>query len=93
MLSLSFGLITYVCRLSDQGAVYSWGAGFSGQLGRDSDHDEHTPALVDVLDGKRMVYIACGAQHSAALSDNGRLSMWGSNEVCRTFLIHVFLRC
>lgn len=50
-----------------------------GQLGTGSTNSEELPALVDALAGIKIVDVACGAWHSAAVSAFGDLYVWGWN--------------
>lgn len=50
-----------------------------GQLGLGSTNTEETPTLIDALAGIKIVDIACGAWHSAAVSAFGDLYVWGWN--------------
>ena len=66
--------------LTEHGQVYSWGGGSRGQLGHGSLTSEAGPRLVAALDGMRIVRIAAGGWHSAAISDSHDLYMFGWNE-------------
>ena len=57
--------------LTEHGQVYSWGGGSRGQLGHGTVTSEDSPRLVMALDGMKIVKIAAGGWHSAAIS--GRL--------------------
>lgn len=50
-----------------------------GQLGTGSTNSEEHPVLVDALAGIKIIDIACGAWHSAAVSAFGDLYVWGWN--------------
>ncbi|XP_066253044.1 RCC1 domain-containing protein 1 [Euwallacea similis] len=68
------------CILLDrQGNVYSFGAGTKGQLGTGQLDDEPNPVLIEALAGIRIVAIAAGDWHSAAVSEQGDLYTWGQN--------------
>jgi len=66
--------------LTEHGQVYSWGGGTRGQLGHGSLASEDSPRLVMALDGMRVVKIAAGGWHSAAISEFHDLYMFGWNE-------------
>ena len=55
--------------LCDDGAVYSWGQGKQGQLGRGSTADSDEPALVNVVSDAayKTISVACGFFHSIAV--------------------------
>ncbi|GLU21823.1 hypothetical protein SLE2022_379390 [Rubroshorea leprosula] len=64
--------------LTDEGKVLSWGHGGQGQLGHSSIQNQKTPVMIEALADKRVVYIACGGSSSAAVTDEGKLYMWGN---------------
>lgn len=66
--------------LTEHGQVYSWGGGTRGQLGHGSLASEDSPKLIMALDGMRIVKIAAGGWHSAAISEFNDLYMFGWNE-------------
>ncbi|KAI0316141.1 RCC1/BLIP-II [Amylostereum chailletii] len=87
--------ITFSLFLTASGRVYACGSGEKGQLGvgRTGEHIatgnktgfdvETEPILVKGLDGKKIVQIASGQQHSIALDDQGIVYVWGYNGYCR----------
>lgn len=48
--------------------VYTWGRGEDGQLGHGDTQDRSSPALVEALQGKTIVQMACGSGHTIVLS-------------------------
>ncbi|XAR48367.1 hypothetical protein NMG60_11031177, partial [Bertholletia excelsa] len=64
--------------LTDEGKVLSWGHGGHGQLGHFSTENQKIPMLIEGLADERVVYIACGGSSSAAVTENGKLYMWGN---------------
>jgi len=78
---------SHTAALSDEGRVYMWGRCDSGQLGigekwlQESDDEGllgvSQPHLVDGFDGEKVVQVACGAFHSAAVTEKGNVYMWG----------------
>jgi alpha-tubulin suppressor-like RCC1 family protein len=48
--------------------VYTWGRGEDGQLGHGDTQDRSSPALVEALQGKIIVQMACGSGHTIVLS-------------------------
>ncbi|KAL3687154.1 hypothetical protein R1sor_013463 [Riccia sorocarpa] len=63
--------------LTGSGDVYTFGQGGFGALGHGSKEDITTPQLVEKLWGLGIVQIACGENHSAALSADGQVFTWG----------------
>jgi alpha-tubulin suppressor-like RCC1 family protein len=66
--------------LTDEGKVYAWGLNTSGQLGNGTTTNSYLPVAVDtsgLLFGKRVIAVAAGASHSAALTDDGLVFCWG----------------
>jgi alpha-tubulin suppressor-like RCC1 family protein len=71
-----------VALLSD-GTMVAWGANSSGQLGTGNTTQSTLPVAVlsnGALAGIRFVAIAAGANHTLALSSDGRVFSWGSNQ-------------
>lgn len=64
--------------LTDDGKVLSWGHGGQGQLGHGSVQNQKIPAVVEALAHEQIIYISCGGSSSAAVTDNGKLYMWGN---------------
>lgn len=64
--------------------IYSWGKATSGQLALGETDDElvDTPKLVPFYDGftMKVVDIACGAEHSVFLTNDGMVYTCGSND-------------
>ncbi|XP_077584361.1 alsin-like [Stigmatopora nigra] len=76
--------------VSEQGIVYMWGENTAGQCGpNEADEDSNLtvaePSPLPVVDGEvvppvnvRIVDLACGREHSLALSSQNELWAWGS---------------
>lgn len=62
---------------TDTSDVYSWGEGDDGKLGHGTKTHCEKPRLIEALRGKRIVMVACGGAHSAAISASGYLYTWG----------------
>ncbi|CAK9143748.1 unnamed protein product, partial [Ilex paraguariensis] len=69
--------------LTDEGKVLSWGHGGFGQLGHSSIQNQKFPALIEALADVRITNIACGGSSSAAITDKGKLYMWGNAKDCQ----------
>lgn len=70
----------HVLALTSEGHVWSWGLGVFGQLGHGETHDEGLPRRIEAFKEMCIVDIGCGANHSLALDDQGRVFSWGSSE-------------
>ncbi len=91
IVQLSAGLVHSVA-LDDQGKMYSWGHNDWGQLGNGEHvvkngsgiYNVHwTPMSVDdsnVLNGKYITHISAGYYHTMAMSSDGSVFLFGSNE-------------
>lgn len=64
------------------GALYSWGYNSCGQLGIGKrSEQQHIPTLVSSLAGIPIAFIACGGNHSFAVSRSGKLANRGHSMV------------
>lgn len=79
----SSAMAAHTLALTSDGKVYAWGGNNQGQLGNNTvSFSIQSPVAVDmtgVLAGKTVVAIAAGYQHSLALTSDGGLYAWGSN--------------
>jgi len=66
---------TVMCTAS--GDVFSWGWGEKGQLGHNDIESVNTPKLLKELQGCKIVQVACGLAHTAAVSDQYTVYAWG----------------
>jgi len=68
--------------LTRAGEVWAVGWNDHGQLGSGDTRSTFEPELVDHedLEGERIVHVACGARHTAVLSDEGSLFTFGWNK-------------
>ncbi|XXG73401.1 hypothetical protein AAC387_Pa07g2324 [Persea americana] len=69
--------------LTDQGKVFSWGHGGHGQLGHSSIQNQKVPVIIEALADEHAVHVACGGSSSAAITDKGKLYMWGNAKDCQ----------
>ncbi|KAJ7594389.1 regulator of chromosome condensation 1/beta-lactamase-inhibitor protein II [Mycena floridula] len=87
---ISFSLV-----LTKSGKVFAFGSAEKGQLGNNQTGEriatgnktafdiESEPILVKGLEGKHIVQVASGQQHSIALDKDGVVYVWGYNGYCR----------
>ena len=73
--------IVLVPPFTEGGYVYTWGSGFSGQLGQGVNNKSRLPKIVEPLLDAHVVStrIKCGSHHNVILSDTDDLWAWGSN--------------
>ena len=80
-----------MCVTNDD-AVWSWGDGDYGKLGRGGSDGCKVPARIDTLQGLGVVKVECGSQFSLALTGSGAVYTWylslsSSLLLARNFLI------
>ncbi|XP_051986313.1 E3 ubiquitin-protein ligase HERC2-like [Xyrauchen texanus] len=71
--------------LNKDGQVYTWGKGDNQRLGHGTDEHVRYPKLLDSLQGKSVVDIAVGSTHCLALTEEGEVHSWGSNDKLQHF--------
>ena len=73
--------VSHWAAVLDDGAVLTCGANGSGQLGHGNAQDRQQPARLGlpVLGGARVVLVACGSQHTLAVTAGGRVYSCGLN--------------
>ncbi|TYZ58256.1 hypothetical protein PybrP1_007933 [[Pythium] brassicae (nom. inval.)] len=67
----------HVAALTEQGYVMTWGDGSHGRLGHGSLASVRRPQAIKSLFHKRIVHLACGAQHTIAAAEDGDVYSWG----------------
>jgi len=66
--------------LTNVGELYSWGCNSHGQLGLGTTGSpEKMPCQIKSLQGIPIAFIACGGNHSFAVSRSGAVFSWGKN--------------
>ena len=74
----------FMLALTLKGKVYAWGDGVRGQLGYGEDVGDEPQcvprAVTGDLDGQRVVEVACGKEHAAAVTHAGEIFTWGAGE-------------
>jgi alpha-tubulin suppressor-like RCC1 family protein len=67
--------------LSEAGHVFTWGLGEDGQLGHGDGDDQWAPQQVEAgrFGGEKVVFVAAGGNHTAAVTAGGQLYTWGWN--------------
>jgi alpha-tubulin suppressor-like RCC1 family protein len=70
----------HVAAITVDGELYSAGRDIRGSLGH-ANKEKGRPARVGgVLEGKRVVSVACGTKHTLALADDGNVYAWGDGK-------------
>ncbi|CAA0805850.1 Regulator of chromosome condensation (RCC1) family with FYVE zinc finger domain [Striga hermonthica] len=64
--------------VTKQGEIFSWGEELGGRLGHGVDADVLHPKLIDVLSNTNIELVACGENHSCAVTLSGDLYTWGN---------------
>lgn len=79
--SLSCGF-AHTCFVSDQGHIYSMGSNQHGQLGLGDKAvlQKSTPSNVESLVDYFVCSVACGSEHTLALTENGLCFSWGKGK-------------
>tara|TARA_B100000768_G_scaffold179713_1_gene198000 strand:- start:2879 stop:4306 length:1428 start_codon:yes stop_codon:yes gene_type:complete len=66
----------YNCVISEEGNIYSWGAGENGRLGLGDTNNRSKP--VQVTSDVKFKSVACGSTHTVALSTEHEIYSWGN---------------
>ena len=66
----------HTAAVSSNGDLYTWGSGRKGRLGHGNKTDRHAPTKVKIPGGEAVVKVACGHQHTAAVTRTGKLFTW-----------------
>jgi alpha-tubulin suppressor-like RCC1 family protein len=79
--------------LTNSGEVYAWGYNTGGQIGNGRSgllEYQSIPKKVNDFNDEKVKQISCGYLHSMALTENGRVFIWGRNNweniVCTDFM-------
>jgi alpha-tubulin suppressor-like RCC1 family protein len=68
---------THTLVILDGGRLVSFGRNQNGQLGNASTNDCYEPQEVRVVGGEWVTMVACGAEHSACCTRDGKVYSWG----------------
>jgi alpha-tubulin suppressor-like RCC1 family protein len=84
IIQLATGLI-HAMALTQEGKLYTWGHNSTGQLGNNSFEDSYEPTLINqeftFNKDEKIIEISAGGAHSAAITNQGRLFIWGRNNL------------
>lgn len=64
-------------RNEDAFDLYTWGNGSTGMLGHGENAEENVPKVVEALQSKDVMKIACGTTHTVVLTNEGEVFSWG----------------
>ncbi|CAH1786323.1 unnamed protein product, partial [Owenia fusiformis] len=70
---------THMLAVTESGAVYSWGRGDYGQLGRPCNA-KCDPRPQKIVGLQNLVTLCCGSEHNMAITEDCRFLCWGWNE-------------
>ena len=77
VLAVSAGLSHNIATTAD-GAAWSWGYGYRGQLGHGNEQNQLLPKKIEALAGERVIAVLAGEQHSLAITADGAVWSWGN---------------
>nr|XP_016467281.1 PREDICTED: uncharacterized protein LOC107789916 [Nicotiana tabacum] len=66
--------------VTKQGEIFSWGEESGGRLGHGVDSDVLHPKLIDSLGHTNIELVACGENHTCAVTLSGELYTWGAGD-------------
>ncbi|KAK4358914.1 hypothetical protein RND71_021143 [Anisodus tanguticus] len=66
--------------VTKQGEIFSWGKESGGRLGHGIDSDVLHPKLIDSLSHSNIELVACGENHTCAVTLSGDLYTWGDGD-------------
>ncbi|KAK4708945.1 hypothetical protein R3W88_029870 [Solanum pinnatisectum] len=66
--------------VTKQGEIFSWGEESGGRLGHGIDSDVLHPKLIDSLSHSSIELVACGENHTCAVTLSGDLYTWGDGD-------------
>jgi hypothetical protein len=73
---------THTAAISTKGECFTWGGGDSFQLGHGEKANELKPRRVEFFSERaaNVQQVSCGARHTAAVTDDGYLYVWGTGD-------------
>lgn len=63
--------------------IFTWGEGQYGKLGHGNEEDLLKPTEITMLSNMRVIDMSAGDAHSAAVTQNKKLYMWGNGDYGR----------
>ena len=77
--------LCHTAALSSNGEVFTCGWGDDGRLGLGIRQNRSVPTKVEIPGGERIVKVACGGAHTAAVTASGKLLTWYVRQCCICF--------
>jgi hypothetical protein len=80
----TYSVVGHSAAVTGDGRLFMWGSGSDGRLGRECGDSENSPIEVGGLlgevrrQGVRVRGVSCGYDHSACVTEDGRVFVWGS---------------
>lgn len=68
----------HIAAITESGDLYLWGDNRFGQVGN-GKNESNVSSPVQILQGKKVKQVSLGDGHSAAVTEDGRLYLWGDN--------------
>jgi len=65
--------------LTTNNNLYMFGKNVNGQLGLGNDINTITPTLLQISNNKKIIKVACGGEHTLAVTEENALFTWGLN--------------
>ena len=65
--------------ITEEGGLFTWGAGMYGQLGHGSNNNEVLPKKVFELMGTKITQVSCGRCHTLVATEFGKIISFGLN--------------
>ncbi|KAJ6674253.1 REGULATOR OF CHROMOSOME CONDENSATION [Salix viminalis] len=67
----------HTAAVTEDGELYGWGWGRYGNLGLGDRNDRLVPEKVSLVNGDKMIMVACGWRHTISVSSSGGLYTYG----------------
>jgi len=71
----------HTAAVTQNGRVFTWGVGNNWQLGHSHREACFVPTRIERLEQHRVVTVACGPAHTAAVTEEGHLWTWGNGSL------------
>ncbi|ONK71030.1 uncharacterized protein A4U43_C04F3990 [Asparagus officinalis] len=82
----------HVTALTTKGKVYTWGRGENGRLGLGDTRDRNYPVLIEALEDRNVLSVACGSNFTSAICSHKSISSKDQSVCSRCHMIFGFTR-